>query len=151
MFCHPVIYSVFQNEVKRNKSENAVAESKRYITAMEAVLGTDPATNKYKVYSAFSRDEKDGGNAKYLQNVPVRIYSDPDVEWQIKNRNVNYDDMGAKDQTAMISLLNRLGNCNAEFINALGKGYNPDGSRNPHSWSIIDASACVAWMQQWMK
>ncbi|HEY8934438.1 MAG TPA: MORN repeat-containing protein [Cyclobacteriaceae bacterium] len=145
------LYSVFQNEVKRNKSESAVAESNRYITAMETEFGSDPTGEKYKTFSAFSGSEKDGGNAKYLRNIPVRIYCDPDTEWQMKNRNVNYDEMGAKDQTAMIDLLNDLGNHNAEFVNALGKGYNPDSTRNPHSWSIIDANTCVDWMLRWLK
>jgi hypothetical protein len=83
--------------------------------------------------------------------MPLRIYCDPDIEWQVKSRNINYDEMGAKDQTTMINLLNQQGNHNAEFINALGKGYNPDGTRNPHSWSIIDATTCVEWMLRWIE
>jgi hypothetical protein len=145
------LYSVFQNEVRRNKSESSVAESNRYITAMENELGRDPIGEKYREFSVFSRSEKDGGNIKYLRNMPLRIYCDPDIEWQVKSRNINYDEMGAKDQTTMINLLNQQGNHNAEFINALGKGYNPDGTRNPHSWSIIDATTCVEWMLRWIE
>jgi hypothetical protein len=70
----------------------------------------------------YSRTEKDGGNTKYLKNTLVRNYSDPDIDWQMKNRHRDYYDMNAPDQTAMIVLLNEMGNYRAEFINAIGKG-----------------------------
>lgn len=147
------LYSVFENEVKRNRSETAVAESKRYQVAMETEFGGDPVNSpeKYKIFSAFTRSEQNGGNAQHLRTMPVRIYCDPDTAWQMKNHGAGYSEMGAKDQAAMIASLNRLGNREALFINALGKGYTTEGKRNPHSWSIIDAPACVEWMLRWVK
>jgi hypothetical protein len=69
----------------------------------------------------------------------------------MKNRNGDYHDMGALDHTTMINILNGSGNVEAKFMNALGKGYNLDGSRNPHSWSIIDAQECVEWIMESLK
>jgi hypothetical protein len=142
------LYDVFQREIDRNAAESAVAECKRYIKLLETSLGGSPSSRpeKYRSFSAFSRHEKDGGNLVYLKSIPVRIYSDPDIDWQMKTRKSDYFDMGALDQTTMINMLNRLGNTKAEFKNALGKGFNLDGSRNPHAWSIIDAPDCISWM-----
>jgi hypothetical protein len=103
---------------------------------------------KYVNGSMFSRSQKDGGNAKYLWDVPVMIYCDPDIEWALKNRNRDFYDMNAADLSAMINFLQINGNKQAEFISALGKGYRIDGRRHPHSWSIIDADRCVEWMLQ---
>jgi pimeloyl-ACP methyl ester carboxylesterase len=146
------LYWVFQNEVRRNNSETAVAESKRYILAMEKEFGGHPGDRPeaYRKFSAFSGDVKDGGNIKYLKTVPLRVYCDPDLHWQKINRKVDYDEMGARDQTAMINLLKQNGNADAEFINALGEGHNADGTRNPHSWSIVEPMRCVAWILRFM-
>ncbi len=56
--------------------------------------------------------------------------------------------MNALDQSAMINYLRRLGNKDAEFINAFGKGYRLDGTRHPHSWSIVDAANCINWIKK---
>jgi len=101
---------------------------------------------KYIEASQFSLDQPDGGNAKYLLDVPIRIYTDPDIIWQMKNKNRSYYDMNCADQSAMINFLQMSGNSRAEFIPALGKGYRLDGTRHPHSWSIVDADECTEWM-----
>ncbi len=147
------LYDIFKRAMAKNTSANVVAESERYLNRIEQDFGGAPSTHpeKYELYSAFSRSATDGGNAKFLSSVPVRIYSDPDIDWQMKERKGDYFDMGALDQTTMINQLRKSGNTRAEFINALGKGYNPDGSRNPHSWSIIDAEECIQWILDCLK
>jgi len=106
----------------------------------------DKFPQKYVEASQFSRSEKDGGNAKYLLSIPVRIYCDPDIEWQMKNRSRDFYHMNAADLSAMINFLIVNGNDKAEFISALGKGYRLDGTRHPHSWSIADADETVKWI-----
>jgi hypothetical protein len=55
-------------------------------------------------------------------------------------------DMNALDQSAMILLLNDMGNKKAEFINAYGKGYRIEGNRHPHSWSIVEPIGTINWI-----
>ncbi|MDD5360782.1 MAG: hypothetical protein PHN88_01515 [Ignavibacteria bacterium] len=102
--------------------------------------------DKYSASSVFSLNRDDGGNAKFLIDVPVRIYSDPDVVWQLKNKSRDFYHMNAADQSAMINFLMLKGNKNAEFVQALGKGYRVDGTRHPHSWSIVDPAGCIEWI-----
>ena len=113
-------------------------------------IGGSPKENRknYIYYSTFSKSEKDGGNAKFLKNVPIRIYNDVDVNWWLANRNTDLYGMNALDQSAMINFLHGIGNDKAEFINAFGKGYRLDGTRHPHSWSIVDAVDCVNWIRK---
>lgn len=56
--------------------------------------------------------------------------------------------MNALDQTAMINELHQEGNDRAEFINALGKGYRPNGMRHPHSWSLVEPIDCINWIMK---
>ncbi|PSK93364.1 hypothetical protein [Taibaiella chishuiensis] len=102
--------------------------------------------DRYIAGSQFSRGQADGGNARYLLDVPVRLYCDPDILWQLKNRNRDYYHMNAASLSAMINFLTINGNKQAELIPALGKGYRVDGTRHPHSWSIVDAGDCLNWI-----
>lgn len=94
----------------------------------------------------YSKAVKNGGNARFLNYVPIRIYSDPDIDWHLRERQTDYYDMNALDQTAMINELRILGNENTEFINALGKGYRLNGTRHPHSWSIAEPHELMKWI-----
>ncbi len=107
--------------------------------------------DKYTEGSLFSLDCEDGGNAKYLIDVPVRIYSDPDVVWQLINKDRDFYHMNAPDQSAMIRFLMLKGNKNALFVQALGKGYRVDGTRHPHSWSIVNPADCIKWILELIK
>jgi hypothetical protein len=53
--------------------------------------------------------------------------------------------MNMADLSGCISQLKILGNNNAEFINCLGKGFKPDGTRHPHFFSMLDADEFVQW------
>lgn len=106
---------------------------------------------RHRAYSGFSRSAEDGGNARYLDKMPIRTYNDVDVNWWIDNRGRDLYDMNALDQSAMINLLRQNGNSNAEFINAYGKGFRMEGDRHPHSWSIVDAGECIRWILKWLQ
>ncbi len=99
----------------------------------------------YEMASSFYRDAKDGGNAKYLTSIPVRLYSDPDINWFITQRNGPVEWMNLADITACIVQLRLLGNKKAEYISCLGKGFLPNGERHPHSFSMLDADEFIIW------
>ncbi|MES2515914.1 MAG: hypothetical protein V4580_17300, partial [Bacteroidota bacterium] len=144
------MYHQFEREVEKNVSAMAVNEAKYYLDGMQKFFGGSPSQHpeKYNKYSIYTRSEKQGGNAQYLKSVPFRIYSDPDLDWAMTNRQRDLYDMNAPDQTALIIELKLQGNKQAEFINALGKGYRLDGTRHPHSWSLVDPEDCLAWINK---
>ena len=123
-------------------------EAKYGLAELEKYLGGGPDKlyKKYVYYSIYSKSEADGGSAKFIKNVPVRIYNDNDVNWWMTNRGLDLYDMNALNQSSMINFLNREGNNKAEFINAFGKGYRIEGLWHPHSWSLVEPIDCVNWI-----
>lgn len=53
--------------------------------------------------------------------------------------------MNAIDLAALINELKILDNRRAELIITHDKGYLPDGTRHPHSWSIVDEKELIDW------
>jgi hypothetical protein len=131
----------------------ALNEDYFLIDYFEKLYGGSPkeVPERYVEGSQYTLNHPDGGNAKYLIDVPIRIYTDPDISWQMKNKSRDYYHMNCTDQSAMINFLQISGNTRAEFIPALGKGYRLDGLRHPHSWSIVDADECVQWILSLIK
>lgn len=139
------LYNNFKRKLYKNPGQN---EPFYGMKEMEKYCGGTPehSLNKYEFFSPFSHNRADGGNAKYLKHTPLRIYTDVDPNWWMKNRHVDVYDMNALDQSAMIQWLNDNGNEKAEFINAFQKGKRIEGNRHPHSWSLIDPNECMEWI-----
>lgn len=142
------IYYSFQRTKELNFSEVAVNEATDYLAKLDEQFGGSPekVPNIYTKHSMYSKSVKEGGNAGFLIDTPIRIYSDPDIDWHLKEKQTDFYDINALDQTAMINELRILGNENAEFINALGKGYRLNGMRHPHSWSIAEPNELMDWI-----
>lgn len=101
---------------------------------------------KYVEVSPFSRKEKDGGRAKWLKNTILRLYTEPDIDWQMENRCRDYYQINAAPLSSMINSLKLMGNKKAELITTTGKGYRFNGDRHPHSWSIMEAEGGMKWI-----
>lgn len=147
------MYRTFERILEKNFSLPAMNEASDYIAKIKREFGGSPDDfpDIFIQHSMYSRSEKDGGNAQHLKSVPVRIYSDPDIDWHLKERRSSFYDINAVDQTAMINYLLLQGNDKAEYINCLGKGYRMDGRRHPHSWSLVDPNECIDWMLECLK
>lgn len=141
------LWNSFTYGVRVNFSEVSVGEGKEMLRRFNIMYGGSPSQNpeKYEQASSFYPEAKDGGNAKYLRTVPVRLYCDPDINWIIENKRGSYETMNATDLSGCISQLKLLGNKNAEFVNCLGKGFKPDGSRHPHYFSMLNPEEFIVW------
>lgn len=137
-----------ENDIERNISEAAVMESKWIIDMYTKEFGGSPENFKdnYIKYSIYSHSEKDGGNAKYLKTTPILLYTEPDIIWQMQNRQRDYYDLNCVDIAAMINLLQIQGNKNAKLVVTNNKGIRLNGMRHPHSWSIMNSQQCLTWI-----
>lgn len=146
------MYYRLQREIERDYSDIGTNEAK-YLTAemVEAIGTPDKNRSNYLRESMFSYREKDGGNAKYLLNIPVLIYTEPGIIWQMENRGRDIYDLNVADITAMINLLRLKGHKNADLVITNDRGIRPDGTRHPHSWSIMDSKECLNWILKHMK
>jgi pimeloyl-ACP methyl ester carboxylesterase len=118
---------------------------------LQKTFKTNPKENPKYFWqvSPFSRSDTSHVAIKSIKNVPLRIYNDPDINWYIDNRHVDYTDMNVFDAASMINWLKSMGNDKAELINCLGKGFRKEKNyRHPHSWSIVDGKELIDWMDK---
>lgn len=99
----------------------------------------------------YTHRKADGGNARFLIDIPTRIYTEPGVEWQIKNRRRDLYDLNGTNISAIINLLQLKGNKNAEVITTYNKGKRPDRTIHPHSCSIMNSKSTMNWILKQMK
>jgi hypothetical protein len=133
--------------VQRNFHEDAVAEGKAVMKYLQEKLKGTPQTNigAYRRHSPFCYSAPGGGNARLLSRVAVRLYTEPDVNWWITNRRKDYRDINAIDNAALVNQLKASGHAHAELILTHEKGFRDDGTRHPHSWSIVDETELLLW------
>lgn len=134
--------------LRRNDPKSQLEESRGILGALRSAMGGSPRQVRaaYLSRSPFLSSERNGGNAHFLKNTPVRLYTEPDVIWMINNLGRDYYTMNAADQAALVLQLRALGNAKAELITTTGKGFRPPGTRNPHSWTIIDEQELADWI-----
>ncbi len=141
-----------ERELKKNYSPGSMGDAKYILNALTKEYG-ELSTNQDKYISAspFEKDATAPGNELYLKNLPVRLYYDTDINWELKNRRNSYYDTFIPDGSELVSRLLLLGNNDAEFIPSKLPGMRSNGIRNPHSWSIVDETDCIQWIKQKLK
>ncbi|MBK9688591.1 MAG: alpha/beta hydrolase [Saprospiraceae bacterium] len=149
----PLDFERFYNSAKRDirlsKEKEASQENIYMIARLEKETGGTPSThlNRYYQLSPYSFSDTTQSAIKKLINTPIRIYTEPDVSWWLKERSADLTSMNVTACSAMINELNRLGNQKAELIITHNKGYRkPDQKRHPHSWSIVDNDELINWL-----
>lgn len=131
--------------VQGKPSEEAVF----MISKIEKEMKGNPETARANFYklSPYSFTDSNQTAIKNLVKTPLRIYTEPDIQWWMKERGGDLSGMNALDASAMINELTKLGNKNAVLITTEKKGYRkPDNRRHPHSWSIVDNEELIKWM-----
>lgn len=138
-----------ERQIKKHYWLGAVGDANYYIDTMTKENGTIYNNfDRYKFLSPFFREGQDAGNEQYLKNVPVRLYYDTDIDWQLKNRRNSYYDTKIPDGSELISRLLLLGNNEAEFVASKQPGFRSSGVRHPSSFSIVDEVDCIHWIKK---
>jgi len=136
------------NKAKNVKATPVTTNEATWVTGyLERKLGGTPLNrlDAYLTYSPFSYANTDSIKLGHFRDIKIRAYTEPDVLWWMSTRKKDYYGMNAIDLAAFINELNILGNADAELLVTEDKGYLPDGSRHPHSWSIIDEEELIEW------
>lgn len=142
-------YYSAKRDIRLSKSIEACEESVYMIERLEKETGASPATNLSEYYklSPYSFSDTTQTAIKKIITIPLRIYTEPDINWWLKERGEDFTSMNATECSAMINELNRLGNHKSQLITTQNKGYRkPDNSRHPHSWSIVDTNELIKWL-----
>ena len=141
----------FHKEMVKAKELNyhsAAANEGAWVSAyLEKNLGGSPldTLEAYLRYSPYNYLNNGGPHLESLKDIAIRAYTEPDVEWWMETRRKDFYGMNAIDLAALINTLNIRGNTKAELILTQNKGFHPDGTRHPHSWSIVDEKEMIQW------
>ncbi len=143
------LFDYFEREIAKDFSPVGVAEARFATRIMTDEHGT-PESNPagYKQLTPFHIELRVPGNERFLKDVAVRTYHDIDIAWKLKERRRSGFDANFLASSELINRLMLAGNERAEFIQSDRKGYRSDGTRHPHSWSIVDEVACVQWIMK---
>jgi hypothetical protein len=133
---------------KKYFKKGMLMEAEWMIPYFENIFGGDTYSKRsdYIESSVFSHSEPNGGNALSLKDTPIIIYHEPDIDWWIKNRGAGYYDINSFDLSSFKVLMDNAGNNDIELITTTGKGFNKNGNRQPHSWSIVDEQYLLKWI-----
>ncbi|GAB3221835.1 alpha/beta hydrolase [Spirosoma arcticum] len=143
------MYDSMQKVKRQSKADVAVNEATFFTERMRQEFGGEPSSHlkEYLAKSPYCHSDTNRRNPNLLENTPIRLISEPDIEWQMTERNRDLYDMNTLDCVALITYLRAGGNTKAVYVQTSGKGYRKQQKvRNPHSWSIADPKATVAWL-----
>jgi hypothetical protein len=110
---------------------------------------TSPQNDRtpYHTHSPLSYSDTANTNIRQLKDCPVLLITEPDLQWQMDERNRSLYDLNALDCSLAINTLRLLGNTNATLWLSTGQGYRKRNSqRNPHSWSIMNSEETLKWL-----
>ena len=142
-------YRSCQRDIRLSVNRKPSEENVYMVGRIEKEFGgapDDALANFYRI-SPYSYTDQSQRAVKKMLDLPIRIYSEPDIDWWLKERDLDLTGVNITECSAMIIELRRLGNSKAEFIVTANKGFRkPQNIRHPHSWSIVDNEALVEWL-----
>jgi len=150
----PLDFERYYNSAERNlrlmKGIYQNPENIYMLNKIRKKMGGNPETalkNYYKL-SPYSFTDTSQRAVKLLRNTPISIYTEPDIDWWLKNRAFDYTNINAIDGAAMINELHLLGNFDSRFIATANKGFRmPNKMKHPHSWSILNPQDLFSWFE----
>lgn len=144
------LYKVAQKNIAQNFSEPSVRESEWIVKTLKQSFG-DPDKNLsgFETYSPYTFKTQNTDNLKNLKGLKIRFYTEPDLNWWKKNRKNDYEDLNAfYIKKLSENLKAEFGESHMELIETQNKGFRKNGKRHPHSWSIVDKTELINWMQE---
>lgn len=123
-------------------------EAKLMLPMFDSLFGGSPQDHPeaYLRSSVFSHADSVGGNAALLKNTDMILFHEPDIDWWIKERGCSYYDINSYDLAAFTVLQKNLGNTGVTLVTTSGKGFDRQGHRKPHSWTIVDEDYLLQWI-----
>jgi hypothetical protein len=143
------VYNSAKRDIRLSKDNKPNQENLYIVERLEKETGGSPAKKlaAYYRFSPYSFSDTTQAAIKKLTKTPLRIYTEPDINWWMKERRADFTNINSTECSALINELNRLGNNKAALITTNNKGFRkPDNLRHPHSWSIVDNDELIKWL-----
>ncbi len=143
------LFVLYRNQFaakRANHNSQTFEEAVFIIDYLEYELGKCKLTlNDFKNYSPYLIDAKENNQLEYLQDYKISFYIDPDESWYMENMGLELNSTNSQQIKSMVQALSKI-NKNIRLVNALGKGFKADGTRHPHSWSILEGKEFYDWI-----
>lgn len=143
------LYYNAKTDLAKKASAISNEESLYIIDLLEKNIGSPKdSIQNYKRLSPYLSSIDYNENIKQLKEIKVCFYTEPDLEWQSKNRKRNYEELNAYMLDKACQSLKKTGSTKATFIKTKNKGYRANGERNPHSWSLVNKKNLLDWINE---
>ena len=143
------LYNCMTTTNRPTKNPISIQEDNYVTNRIEQEFKTNPKVNPqfFWTVSPFAQSDTEHSTLKTLLTIPIRIYNEPDINWYIENRNIDFYCINSLDSSAMINWLRYLGNKKAELVITSEKGYRISSKkRHPHSWTIANGQGLTDWI-----
>lgn len=141
------LYKVAEKNIISNFSSESVQEANWIIDKFNSEFGNPKdSISLYKKLSPYTLETNTISNLENLKNLKIRLYTEPDFDWWLKNRKNQKDEINSYFIEQLYNDLKIKGFQKIELINTKNKGYRADGTRHPHSWAIVDKENLLNWV-----
>lgn len=141
------LYKVAEKNIISNFSSESVQEANWIIDKFNSEFGNPKdSISLYKKLSPYTLETNTISNVENLKNLKIRLYTEPDFDWWLKNRKNQKDEINSYFIEQLYNDLKIKGFQKIELINTKNKGYRANGARHPHSWAIVDKENLLNWV-----
>ena len=141
------LYIVAEKNIISNFSSESVQEANWIIDKFNSEFGNPKdSISLYKKLSPYTLETNTISNVENLKKLKIRLYTEPDFDWWLKNRKNQKDEINSYFIEQLYNDLKIKGFQKIELINTKNKGYRADGTRHPHSWAIVDKENLLNWV-----
>lgn len=141
------LYKVAEKNIISNFSSESVEEANWIIANFNSEFGNPKdSIALYEKLSPYTLETNTISNVENLKNLKIRLYTEPDFDWWLKNRKNQKDEINSYFIEQLYNDLKIKGFQKIELINTKNKGYRADGTRHPHSWAIVDKENLLNWV-----
>lgn len=136
-----------EREIKKNFDASNVGDARFILNYLTKGTGSvKEASTSLKEMTPFDREADIAGNERYLARLPVRLYYDGDLNWDLIKRHNSVYDTELSDGSELVSRLLQAGNRDAELVLSKQPAYRSNGIRNSGALSIVDETECIRWI-----
>jgi hypothetical protein len=139
--------------IRDNFAESSVAEGKLIVYLLEKNLGGTPKNQleKYLTFSLYSYFDESHRHIKYFKDLAVRAYTEPATHYWMETKRKTPFETNFPDMVGFVNELKLAGNTRSELF-VFNEDINNKDRRNPdYTWSLVDKTELVNWMEEQSK
>ncbi|WP_421754338.1 hypothetical protein [Croceimicrobium sp.] len=114
--------------------------------AREMGCSPEECPKRYHSASVHSYRDSSCSQAQLLMGSSVLLIHEPDMDWWSNERGASYFDINSFDLVGLHTCLLNEAHSDLEIICTSGKGFDKEGNRNCHSWTIVDENYLIEWI-----